>query len=299
MKFFLSTLLTLCLIGLANGQAPLKNIIMPSPNVASLGKYGEVPVSLYTGVPNISVPIYEIKNGPLSLPISLSYHAGGIRVEEMASSVGLGWSLNAGGIIGRNVMSRPDDLNGWSSRPLAQRVETIMNSANTAQIINFATAVENGQDDGAADIYYYNFNQYAGKFFYDQEGNTHTLPYKKLKIDNGSAGWKIVVEDGTEYTFEKFETVEVFECTDAPKTTTAWYLTKIKSSDGNREINLSYEEEASYIVTTLPAQTKYLDIVGNQHVCLQSSLGCPRESKYITYRLTKIDFDERLCQIQL
>ena len=43
-----------------NGQTTsLKTLTLPSPNAASLGKYGEMPVSLYSGVPQISIPIYE------------------------------------------------------------------------------------------------------------------------------------------------------------------------------------------------------------------------------------------------
>lgn len=56
-------------------------------------------MSYYTGVPNISVPLYSIKGRELELPVELNYHAGGVRVEEIASWVGIGWSLNAGGVI--------------------------------------------------------------------------------------------------------------------------------------------------------------------------------------------------------
>ena len=49
-----------------------KDVTMPPPNAASLGAYGDVPVSYFTGVPNISIPIYTASFGPLSLPISLS-----------------------------------------------------------------------------------------------------------------------------------------------------------------------------------------------------------------------------------
>lgn len=53
-------------------QIPIKNV--PSPEIAGLGEYGKVPVSLYTGVPDISVPIYELKAGNYSLSLAASYH---------------------------------------------------------------------------------------------------------------------------------------------------------------------------------------------------------------------------------
>ena len=61
-------------------------IIPPSPSAAALGKYGDIPVSLYIGVPNISIPIYTVVGNGISLPINLSYHASELKVEEIASS---------------------------------------------------------------------------------------------------------------------------------------------------------------------------------------------------------------------
>src|SRR5580704_3262097 len=81
----------------------LRTVVPPSPNASSLGKFGEWPVSLYTGLPQISVPIYALKSRSLSVPISLDYHPAGIRVGETASWVGLGWALSAGGVISRSV----------------------------------------------------------------------------------------------------------------------------------------------------------------------------------------------------
>ncbi len=86
------------------------NVIPPSPNVSALNKYIEVPVSQYTGVPSISVPIYNIQMQQLSLPISLNYHASGLKVEEYASWVGAGWSLSAGGTVNRSVRGLPDEF---------------------------------------------------------------------------------------------------------------------------------------------------------------------------------------------
>lgn len=84
-------------------QQQVDKIVPVSPNAASLGIFGSVPVGHYTGVPNISIPIYEIQSGDVKLPIKLSYHASGIKLAQEASSVGLGWVLNAGGCITREV----------------------------------------------------------------------------------------------------------------------------------------------------------------------------------------------------
>jgi hypothetical protein len=73
------------------------SVIPPSPDAASLGRYGEFPVSLSKGTPNIAIPIYTLQSGSLSVPISLNYHASGVRVNDVSSSVGLSWSLLAGG----------------------------------------------------------------------------------------------------------------------------------------------------------------------------------------------------------
>src|SRR5215472_6202424 len=84
----------------AQGTTPyIPSIIPPSPNAAALMKFTDIPVSTYTGTADITVPIYTIKAKGVTVPVSLSYHTGGIRLSEEASWVGLGWALNAGGRI--------------------------------------------------------------------------------------------------------------------------------------------------------------------------------------------------------
>src|SRR5687767_3004390 len=108
MRLFLSILFCFsCSLILA--QSPNFNISFPSPNAASLGLYGEVPVSLHNGVANISIPMYEINEGPIKLPVSLSYHASGVRPDVHPGWVGNGWTLNCGGMITRVVKGTPDE----------------------------------------------------------------------------------------------------------------------------------------------------------------------------------------------
>ena len=65
----------------------LKNVLPPSPTAAALMKYADIPVSLSTGSAGIQLPLYEVKSGSLSLPVSLNYHASGIKVAELAGNV--------------------------------------------------------------------------------------------------------------------------------------------------------------------------------------------------------------------
>ncbi len=85
------------------------NILPPSPEAASLCEYAETPVSYFYGLPQIDIPLYTVQEGSFSLPVSISYHGGGIKVAELASRVGLGWALNAGGVISRTVCGLPDE----------------------------------------------------------------------------------------------------------------------------------------------------------------------------------------------
>ncbi|MDO6812240.1 hypothetical protein [Tenacibaculum soleae] len=71
------------------------------PDASAFQKVNFVPVSNYTGRANVEVPIYTITSGSMNIPISLSYNTSGVKVNDMASSVGMNWSLNAGGMISK------------------------------------------------------------------------------------------------------------------------------------------------------------------------------------------------------
>lgn len=80
----------------------------PTPEVAGMNLYGNIPVNEYTGTPDISIPLYTLKSGQIELPITLSYHASGIKVAQEATWVGLGWNLLAGGCVTLNAVGNVD-----------------------------------------------------------------------------------------------------------------------------------------------------------------------------------------------
>jgi hypothetical protein len=83
-----------------------------SPNTEGLLRYIEWPVDKSSGTLNITIPIHTLKVNGFELPISLDYHTGGIKVNQLASSVGLGWVLNTGGILTRTVKGDATDEDG-------------------------------------------------------------------------------------------------------------------------------------------------------------------------------------------
>jgi hypothetical protein len=113
LPFTMITVQLLISLELANAQSlnspSITKVIPPSPEAQSFMRYGEIPVDPSTGVPDIQIPLYQITSGKLSLPVSLTYHASGIRVSDVASVVGLGWRLFAGGVLTKTVVGKPDN----------------------------------------------------------------------------------------------------------------------------------------------------------------------------------------------
>ncbi len=93
----------------------LPQISPKSPEATEFIKHGNTSVSMYTGKPNISIPVYTVQGREFSLPISLSYDAGGIQVNQIATQVGLAWSLQAGGMVTRVTNGKPDHILGNAS----------------------------------------------------------------------------------------------------------------------------------------------------------------------------------------
>ena len=148
----------------------------PTPNAASLGHYGDVPVSYYTGNPSISIPLYETTVRGVTLPISLDYDASGVQMNVLPSWTGYNWSLSAGGAITRTINGYPDEL------VLPQNTSTlgftfhnyfssydVLNGLSNSQL---ETLIASGDVayDLEPDVFYFNFMGKSGKFFLGNDG---------------------------------------------------------------------------------------------------------------------------------
>ena len=229
-------------VGVSSPSEP----VTPSASAGSFGKYADIPVNLYTGTPSVSIPIYSLSEGPLSHSISLSYHAAGNRVGDVASSVGLGWNLNAGGIVTRVVQGIPDDKN--SSNLLGYFASRLQVSQSFA----WRRDAAQGKKDAQPDIYTVAAPGLGTfKFTYDNQLNIQTFPRSKIKIQGkfGNCGmlmgFHIQSEDGTNFWFGLDPEDGQPSCSNIYQNSPqiyfeSWHLEKIVSSCERHEIDFDY-----------------------------------------------------------
>ncbi|MGY4538146.1 hypothetical protein ACVW0P_002566 [Mucilaginibacter sp. UYNi724] len=192
-KLLLVAVLPIAFATLCYGQIPKSPVTVKSPNVAALGLYGEVPVSNFTGIPQIEVPLYTLKEKEITLPISLSYHASGFRPDQHPGWVGNGWSLQAGGVVTRTVQHLPDDDGeyyyvdnkgigfAWRGGILSDPAQ--WSSANFLKDNICSANPTNYVLDFEPDVFNFNFPGLSGKFFMDHNGIYRVEGRKDIKIE--------------------------------------------------------------------------------------------------------------------
>lgn len=289
--FILSSLFFVLVFGEAYGQdendgSQFMPDGMQSPTAASLGKFGDIPVNLYTGTPDISVPLHEASGVNLSLPIQLKYHASGVKVREIAGWVGLGWNLNAGGVITRTVRGLPDErTNGY----LDTRDQLESLAEDQSHMIDVIKGVKNETIDPEPDMFFYNFAGYTGKFVLKDKGYASPQVYgepvndTQIKIEwknpnstDGTNKFVVTVEDGTRFTFAEREIVK--ESSDGslsprPSYPASWYLTKVESPQSQEAIELEYQIDTSFYMFTQDVSSR----VREKMDCSQNTVILPND----------------------
>ena len=224
-----------------------------SPEAAAMDKYGEYPVSLFTGIPEINIPLYEIKTNKFTLPISLSYHASGIKVNDFASWIGLGWSLNAGGRISRKVQGKDDQTHIRNIRSAGS-----INSCESSDYLYLQEIANQTDDwDAEADIYMYNFLGRSGKYVYSDTLRATMLPYCGMKTESISFPNKLADELGNIYSFG-YPDHQSTEYPDKTGTdpTSSWLLTEMVDAGGTDSMSIDYQT-----VGTGPLGIDFVDYV--------------------------------------
>lgn len=264
-------------------------ITPPTPEAAALIRFVEYPVSYCTGVPEITVPLYSVKSREISFPVTLNYHASGIKVEDVSGFVGLGWSLNAGGVISRVAHGGMDEY-GVDMRDKDSVVAT--------NDFRYLKRVANNIYNASLDRYYYNFCDISGSFVIQPNGTIVQIPETENRIeripalssadDVLSKDFKITTPDGTMYYFQN---QEYSVSSDGSCTGSSWYLSKIISFNQTDTVSFNYSIEDDWTKTTLgSAQTASLIYYGEK---VDTSYSILQLNQYSHYKKCQLLTDIR------
>ncbi len=192
--------------------------ITPLVESFQIAKSGNLTPSLYTGAMAYSLPLYTYSDPDFNIPISLEYNYDGYKVARSAGTIGLGWALNYGGVITREIRGLKDesvqenyDDNGHSrygffwayKNDVALSSQFTINRPRTPEIIAATPAelVSHLNDDLyedypvytygdsydlSPDLFHFSFGPYSGDFIMNSDGTltltSSTHPQGEIEV---------------------------------------------------------------------------------------------------------------------
>lgn len=306
-----------------------------TPQTWSFMKYGNSPVNLYTGNISVTIPIYTYHDNDFDLPINLTYASGGYIPNSQTGILGLGWHLNVGGSITRQIRNMPDEdrempnlaINGYyyyhervkvdEKLPINKRGRQYRPTSTLDEPFVYLSDPSNyssSKYETEPDVFYFSFLGYKGKFQFDinqniliynvENGSKSDFRIKYEEFDNPlRSSFTIITNDGYQYVFGGDKNLYDREwATDAnmlKKNIVSWALTKIVAPNG-RKITFIYQSgdgaDRKWVQNLRPS-TRYWGASTNALINTNYSTGIHVSNTFPIY-LEKIEIDNG-CQISL
>ncbi|WP_162032298.1 hypothetical protein [Chryseobacterium potabilaquae] len=227
-------------------------ITSPIPSISALATYTNMPVSIQTGIPNISNDLFSVptNNKAVTINMSLNYHAGSLMEGGWIGEVGSGWSLLGPSVISREIMNDFDE------------------AFDDASFFNY---IKNPFDD----IYIFNIPGETGKFRFIRNIGNNTFQLVKVTPSNAKIeytrtsnsatliidSFTITNDKGIKYKFETYSThtMSVWQSTPgilgplrtaSKKYRSAFYLTSILDENNQELVKCNYIEDITYEIGT-------------------------------------------------
>jgi hypothetical protein len=175
----------------------INKMFAAAPTANNLMKFEEVPVSYYTGIPDISIPLIGMSTSgtEIGIGVQLKYHPLSAKPEDRSGETGLGWSLIAGGTISRTIRGGGiDEKNvtiGFSTPPKVKfgiynevynpTGKLMRDEPYDQNEYKYASGL--GKFDTEYDLYQYNFMGQSGRFYITKDAGGN---YKVEKLDKNN-----------------------------------------------------------------------------------------------------------------
>lgn len=239
-----------------------------APSAASLMTFTDYPVSYMTGQPDISIPLYTIHSGSLELPVAIKFHmADFLRVNQMASPLGAGWSITTDLMVTRKVKGLDDFLGNGYYLTGADIPETDVDAKGSDARIH---GIVHEFVDSEPDQFYFNTLNGNGRFYIVPGGSSVQVPTGPEKIQTvtglppqSSARFVITDGEGAIHTYSN----DNIAADKAATTYTAWHCTKITDDTHTDVIDFHYRERTRIEYPSSNAITVYDDYTyGNGNI---------------------------------
>jgi YD repeat-containing protein len=263
-----------------------------SPEVNKFEQYMNMPVNLVSGTPQVSIPIYTLEYGGMTLPISLEYDASGVKVESIASSVGQNWSLNVGGVVSRIVKGAPDEggyitngvntelnIKGFYRDFGLTKLDNALGSATTyGKFIGWLQESAKGKQDAQPDLFYFSTPHGGAKFVFNNKRqivyleNTDFI-VKEDFMPDFFRSWSAIAPNGIKYKFgltsatsnannaveQNFTNQGKNDGVNSNNfTANAWFLTEISNPTTTNTITIDYtSNDFSNNILNRPTKTSF------------------------------------------
>jgi YD repeat-containing protein len=188
---------------------PSVNFVPPTPTAASFLQYGNTPVDLSSGLPTISIPIYTLVVDGVEVPISLSYHASGVKVDDISSVVGLKWNLNVGGAVYRTIKDLDDFkpagwirnnsetyFDGWVAAHNEPDPPFFINQFNQSNLELHVSGYDQWPDE-----FNYSYPGGSGDFIFTSNGDVLKASKNGVIINKTAPGFEIKDQMGNNFLF--------------------------------------------------------------------------------------------------
>lgn len=251
--------------------------------------------NLFDGSANIVVPIYQYQNDYGNYGVSFSYNTKGVKVDEIASTIGLHWQLNAGGGITRVMKDVPDEADDYIGIYTPGQGPAAFIKGKWAGILGATSPQEYTANDstiyrdGEFDDFIVSAGSLNFTFNLGKDGFVFTHPNRRVKMEllvndvpvtqlpymhySGvdsyiNVGFHITDEQGTQYWFRK-DNVAEWDLWDGRMVTSAivkgvqynahWVLSKITFANGQ---SIRYNYDRVNVSNTLYSNSVALETAG-------------------------------------
>lgn len=215
--------------------------IPSSPQAEAFQRVGEYTINNPYGIPDISIPLYEINHYGYKIPITLRYIATPLKSGYNYDVTGYGWALTSGFCISRTISSLADEQADFKlcSDIINSGSEYFQDYRNSLQTLNYQRDLFKCVLPSGDSFQFYMTKDWSTTISY-------TLSTKKsykieAQISTGQInGFTVIDDSGVIYTFNIIE-----NSTDPQNATrrVGWYLSRIDLP--NCTVPITFEYNAS------------------------------------------------------